>query len=268
MVFRNPEVARLAKGEQVFGLFFFKEKAHRSAIESIRIGGRTPTDVSDWAHVRDHLDWRDRMLTAHRRWQALAVEIGAPQENLTSARALSELLKLLNAVTVDAPAAFGALQESLPRIAYGTDQPASLWSSAQRLALARDLVHSALGAARLSAPKEEIKRVNGLFTDASGRLGTLAREFLRDAVGRGRIESLRVERAWDAVRTSLDDLAQHEPHFKAVLALSKRVEAAGAPDWAKRILQEEAQEHSTWCCAAFVSTAGWLTIERRCSTPV
>lgn len=253
-------VARLAKGEQVFGLLSFKEKAHRSAIESIRIGGLTPTDASDWAHVGDHLDWRERMLTADRRWQALAAEIGAPQANLTSARALSELLNLLNAVTIDAPAAFSALQEALPHIAYGTDQPASLWSSAQRLGSVRDVVHSAVGAARLSAAEAEIKRVNGLFTDASGRLGTLAREFLRDAVGRRRIESTRVERAWDAVRTSLDDLTQHEPKFKAVRALSTRIKAAGAPEWAKRILHEVAQEHhdpvtphdwkGAWDCAA------------------
>src|SRR5262249_25139155 len=157
---------------QVFGLFSFKEKAHRPAIESIRILGRTPTDASDWAHVRDHLNWRDRMLTADRCWQALTAEIGAPQVNLTSPRALSQLLKILCAVTVDAPAAFSILQESLPHIAFGTEQPASLWSSAQRLASARDVIRSAIGAARLSAAKAEIKRINNLFTDASGRLGT------------------------------------------------------------------------------------------------
>jgi very-short-patch-repair endonuclease len=253
-------ITRLAKGEQVFGLFSFKEKGHRSAIESIRIGGRAPKDASDWAHVRDHLDWRDRILTTDRRWRALAVEIGAPQADLTSPRTLSQLLNRLRAVTVDVCTAFGALKESLPRIAYGTDQPASLWSSAQRLASARDVVHSAVGAARLSAAKAEIKRINDLFTDASGPLGTLAREFLRDAVGRRRIESAGVERAWDVVRASLDDLAQHDPQFQVVRELSKRIEAAGAPNWAKRILHEAAHEYDdpvtqhywkeAWDCAA------------------
>src|SRR5262249_27921010 len=76
-----------------------------------------------------------------------------------------------------------------------------------------------------------------------GKLGVLAREFLRDAVGQRQIEGARVERAWDAVRSTLDDLAQHEPQFKILRALSKRLETAGAPHWAKRILHEAAEEH-------------------------
>jgi transcription elongation GreA/GreB family factor/very-short-patch-repair endonuclease len=200
------------------------------------------------------------MLTADRRWRALTAEIGAAEVNLTSPRALSQLLKILCAVTVDAPAAFGILQESLPHIAFGTEQPASLWSSAQRLASARDVIRSAVGAVRLSAAKAEIKRINNLFTDARGRLGTLARDFLRDAVGSRRLESARIERAWDVVRTSLDDLAQHDQQFKTLRTLSKRIESAGAPGWAKRILHEVAQEHhdavmprdwnEAWDCAA------------------
>jgi hypothetical protein len=158
----------------------------------------------------------------------------ASATNLRSPRALSQLLNLLRAVTVDAPAALCALQESLPRIAYGTEQPASLWSSSHRLVSARDVVHSAIGAARLSAAKAEIKRISDLFTDESGKLGVLAREFLRDAVGQRHIESAGVERAWDAVRATLDDLAQHGPQFEILRALSERLETAGASHWAKR----------------------------------
>jgi very-short-patch-repair endonuclease len=235
-------VARLANGEQVFGLFAFKEKAHRATIEAIRVVGRSPADATDWAHVRDHLQWRDRLSGVHRRWEAIAAEIGAPQVTLTSPSALSQLVSLLRAVVIGAPAAIRELEKSLPHIAYGVDHAATLWSNPQRLVSARDVVRSAVAATRLSAAKAEIKRIAERFSDRGGEIGTLARDFLINGVGRRGIDKAKVERAWDTVRATIDDLAQHRPEFETVRRLGQQIEAAGAPRWAKGVLHDPAGE--------------------------
>jgi very-short-patch-repair endonuclease/transcription elongation GreA/GreB family factor len=235
-------VARLANGEQVFGLFAFKEKAHRAAIAAIQVVGRPPANPPDWAHVRDHLQWRDKVFAVHRRWEAIAIELGAPRANLTSPSVLSQLVNLLRAVIIGAPAAIRRLEESLPHIAYGVDDTASLWSTPQRLASARDIVRSAVAAARLSAGKAEIKRIGELFTEAGGKISVLARDFLTNAIGRRGIEWAKVERAWDALRSSIDDLAQLRAEFETVRTMARRIETAGAAQWAQRILHVPAGE--------------------------
>ena len=235
-------VARLANGDQVFGLFSFKEKSLRPAIESLRILGRRPVDASDWAYVRDHLTWCEQMGVMNRRWHALAGEIGAPEGNLSSPRVLSQVVNLLRVVLIDAPAAVRQLEESLPHIAYGTEQGESLWSNPKRLLSARNIIRSAIAATRLSAAKAEIKRLATLFTETSGKIGTLARNFLSDFIGQRGVESDRVERAWDALRNNIDDLAQHRLQSELVRVWGARIKAAGAPKWADRILNEPAEK--------------------------
>jgi len=156
-------VSRLANGEQVFGLFAFKEKSLRPALESVRVVSRSPSGPEDWAHVRDHLRWRQHFQELNRRWHALSFELGAPVAELTFHRVLSQLVALLRAVTYGAPAALRQLEQALPQVAHGTETARSLWSNPSRLISARDSLRSAAAAARLSAAKAEIKRVGGLF---------------------------------------------------------------------------------------------------------
>lgn len=241
-------VARLAGGEQVFGLFAFKDRAHRPTIEAIQIVGRPPKDSSDWRHVHDYLQWRDKFFVVHHRWETIAAESGAPQINLTEIGAfqldpkstirLSNLVALLRGVVTALPEAVRQLDETLPQITHGDDTAQSLWSNPERLALACDVIRNAIAATRLSAAKAEIKRVVDCFSEKGGKIGTLARNFLVNAVGRPDLQAAKVESAWDKLRTSIDDISQFRAEFVTVRVMAEQVEAAGAPEWAKRIVSE------------------------------
>ena len=241
-------VGRLAEGEQVFGLFAFKDRAHRPAIEAIQIVGRSPKDSSEWRLVRDYIQWRDKFFVVHRSWETIATECGAPQINLTEIGALqldprstirlSSLVALLRGVVIALPEAFRQLDETLPRITDGDDTARSLWSNPERLALVRDVVRNAVAATRLAASKTEIKRVADCFSEKGGKIGTLARNFLINIVGRPGLETAKVESAWEKLRAGIDDLAQHRNEFLTVHDMSEQIEAAGAPQWAKRVLRE------------------------------
>ena len=197
-------VARLAEGEQVFRFFAFKEKAHRTIVESIQVVGRLPVKASDWAHVRNHLLWREKLFLIHQRWEALALEsasrinlseIGGLQLDPRSTIALASLVKILRAVVIGLPEAVRQLDSCLPNIALGAPTASSLWSQPERLALARDIVRSAITAARLSAAKQEIKRIADQFSDRGGNIASLARTLLISTVGKRNIEASRIEKA-------------------------------------------------------------------------
>ena len=247
-------VARLAEGEQVFGIFAFKEKPYRAVVESIQIVGRAPENALEWAHVRDHLSWRDKVFVIHRQWETFAVQSGAPQIDLReigalqleprSTIALSSLVNILRRVVISVPTAIRQLDSCLPKIAPAAPSASSLWSQPERLAFAHDIVRSAIAAGRLSAAKNESKLLAERFLERGGKIAQLARDVLTKVVGRRDIEPDKIESAWDRIRSSIDDLAQRRHEFHTVREASERIRANGAPEWAARILNEQANENS------------------------
>ena len=247
-------VRRLAEGEQVFGIFSFKEKPYRAVVESIQIVGRAPENALEWAHVRDHLSWRDKVFVIHRQWETFAVQSGAPQIDLReigalqleprSTIALSSLVNILRRVVISVPTAIRQLDSCLPKIAPAAPSASSLWSQPERLAFARDVVQSAIAAGRLSASKNELKLLAERFLERGGKIAQFARDVLTKVVGRREFQPDKIESAWDRIRSSIDDLAQRRHEFDIVREASERIRANGAPEWAARILNEQANESS------------------------
>ncbi len=238
-------VARLAEGQQAFGLFAFRDRAQRPAIEAIQVVGRSPKDRAEWSLVHDYIQWRDKYFVVHRTWETIATECGAPQINLTEIGALqldpkstirlSSLVALLRGVVTALPEAVRQLDKTLPQITDGDDTARSLWSNPERLILVRDVLRNSVAATRLAAAKTEVKRVVDCFSGNGGKIGMLAHNFLLNVVGRPGLEAAKVESAWDKLRASIDDLAQLKTEFETVRAISSRIEAAGASQWAGRV---------------------------------
>jgi very-short-patch-repair endonuclease len=107
-----------------------------------------------------------------------------------------------------------------------------------------DCLRSAAASTRLSASRAEVSRAASLFTERSGKLASVARNFLIERVGSKGITSEQIAAAWDKLIALLDDVAQHRPHFDALRDVTGRIEAAGAPKWANRLRREQAEKES------------------------
>jgi very-short-patch-repair endonuclease len=232
-------ISRLAEGEDVFGFFAFKERSLRRAIESLRVLGMAPGTPAEWAHVRDHLGWRERLWALEQRWAVLATEIGAPLD-ASSTRALQDLLDILQPVLLYAPRAVAALEEAFRETVVGTQDPRSLWFDGDRLLRVEEALRNAAAATRLAAAETEIARLISLLPAESGKLGKLARDFLRQAVGRAGVDAERAASLWDDIREGIADLAKHRDDFEAVATTSDLIAAAGAPTWAQWLSTEPA----------------------------
>jgi very-short-patch-repair endonuclease/transcription elongation GreA/GreB family factor len=233
-------VAKLAEGQRVFGLFAFKEKSLRSAIESVRMLARAPQDAAEWAHVRQYMHWRPRVAELQSRWVALAGEFGLKADNTLSLSELADLATALRALLVSVPQTIQAMDQCLRHVLVSHLGP--LWPNSTRMTQVRDTLRNAAAATRLSAARKEVVRVTGLFSDAAGKLGPIARDFLTEAVGRPNLAPERIETMWSGVVANIDDLARHRSQFEDVRALTDLVSKAGAPHWANRLRVEPAMD--------------------------
>jgi very-short-patch-repair endonuclease/transcription elongation GreA/GreB family factor len=229
-------ISRRAAGEKIFGVFAFKQKALKPAMDAIRVLSHPPADAAEWAHVRDYVAWRKRFLDAQLRWQGLAPELGAASVGLGTLRQLSELSAALNDVMIGAPRIYGDVRGALRKIAVG--ETFDLWPDDHRLRAMRTSLRNAASAVRLAAAREEATRLAGLFRPDCGKVGALARSFLTGAVGRADLSEARIEETWTRLLEAVEDLARHRGNFQALRAGADDVAAAGAPEWAHRMRSE------------------------------
>lgn len=231
-------IARCAAGEKVFGIFAFKEKALRPAVEAIRILSRAPSSPDEWSHVRGYVAWRKRFADARLRWTGLAPEFGADDLALGNPRQLSELRDALESALIRAPVIHDDLQALLRDVAIGETD--GLWPDETRLRTVCLALRNAIAAVRLAAAHQEVARLSELFGEAAGRLGKLAVSFLAEIVGQSDLPEARVEETWTKLLQAIDDLARHRTHFETLREGADDIEAAGAPTWAAKVRSEAA----------------------------
>jgi very-short-patch-repair endonuclease len=232
----TPLIGRLANGEDVFGFFAFREKALRPVVQAIKVQGRTPAAREDWDHIRQYLIWREQVTSLSVRWRALAEEIGAPSAG--SAREIEQLVGLLGAILVEGAGAMRALEEVFGQVVPGASSPRDLWRDPAQMEHAEEALRNAAASAQLAAARVEVSRLEGLFSDASGKIGKLARDLLGEAIGRSDIETENVARLWGVLRRQINDLNQHKNHLTLVRTVTGRIREAGAPLWSRRLAAE------------------------------
>jgi very-short-patch-repair endonuclease/transcription elongation GreA/GreB family factor len=228
-------VGKLAEGKGAFGMFAFAERRLKPMADEVRVLGRKPQKAEEWGHVRAYLLWRDRLSEFCTRWSAIATELGLAAEQPLTLREHSALTAALRATLVMAPQARRHLDECLRKTL--TRPPDALWPNAARMSQLRDCLRNAAASTRLAASRAEVARIAGLFTEKTGRVGALAKNFLSDGVGRTGIAPDRIEKAWNTVLASLDDVAQHREQLAFVRDMTARLKREGAPQWAMKLRQ-------------------------------
>jgi len=229
-------ITRAAAGDKIFGMFAFKERALRPAIEAIRILSRAPSTPEEWSHVRDYVAWRRRFADLRLQWSGLAPELAARGVAIGAPRQLSELSDALEGALVFAPRVHDGLQAELRDVAIG--ETAGLWPDEARLRAVRTTLRNAVAAVRLAAARQEVARLSELFGESGAKFGRLAKSFLDEVVGRGDLPEARVEETWTKLLQAIDDLARHRSNLETLRDGADDIEAAGAPAWAAKLRTE------------------------------
>src|SRR5262249_18359346 len=95
-------------------------------------------------------------------------------------------------------------------------------------------IRSAVGAVRLAAAREQIRRTSARFPNGADRTSVTVRQFLEVVVGKSTVDTQKVWSLWETALQRLRYIKGRTADFDAIDAITREISAAGAPQWAKR----------------------------------
>jgi very-short-patch-repair endonuclease len=252
---RDQILQSLADGRNPFGILAFKLKAHQEVIAQIRLSGLFPDGTEDWRHVRDYVEFREKVVRLSSRWVTLRDEMSIPEDvhfGDQRVAALDTIADRLHAALVALPSAFAQITERLASALGSRDEATAILRHHTATAAFGDELSRYVASLRLSTVRELIRQTSDAFSASDSVLSTSAAQVLREVVGSPRTNAQQLERIWGALRTKLGQLRGLETSFREVAETSATLAGAGAPAWSERIASVPASDdgdaviHADW----------------------
>jgi transcription elongation GreA/GreB family factor/very-short-patch-repair endonuclease len=99
-------------------------------------------------------------------------------------------------------------------------------------------IRAAASAIRLAAARLDIARTAQFFQSGTDRTSTVVRQLVGDVIGRPNVSGEKVRALWVGVLQRLEVLKSCSRDFETIAAITRLIEEAGAPVWAKRLRTE------------------------------
>ena len=246
-------VARAARGERPWPRWSLGHGVAREIVAAIRVGGLVP-DPEGWRAVEAQLDLGRRRQASAAAWRDYVQVAGVAAADAGSPAALSRLL-----VQVD------FLRDGLADLAArgrGVPAPEAL---AVDGGLARALADQidAAAASTWIAPVKEALAAAAMRFESRDRTSTVARQFLRDLVGRDDIPAEKIATLWGGLLDRVLAVEALAESFADLRSGTAAVAAAGAPLWAAKLLTEPGTGGSTLLPSGWRDAWDLAAAERR-----
>ncbi|UYY59296.1 AAA domain-containing protein [Sphingomonas sp. S2-65] len=231
-------ISKLAQGDDL-GLFqsLFARQL-KTQIAAIRLSGRAPADVAEWADVDRYLaalDQADRLAAA---WNHVSVQAEldpATGNGLGIAEAMRRQLQHL-ATLRDLAHRERALQASVARLLPGWQRGiAGDPAAGDRLA---ELLDRHLRRGRLATAEIELRRLTTQIAGIQGEVGEELRAAVATMLGQPNTDETLLDQRWAAAIAEGAMLRSLAPHFAEIRHLASLIEESGAPQWAQRLRSE------------------------------
>jgi very-short-patch-repair endonuclease len=248
-------INRAAAGERLWPLFSTGKAAAKTLVASIRLDGTSVRegDVNAWRHVAAVVAHAARRHEITARWDSFVTEVGAPP-SANSNPAIDVARQVIQA----ADHVF-AQREFLATIIGGAPSVDTLGDDPDRCHFLANQIGAAATAMRLSAAREQIRKVIDRFLRGSDRTSTLIRQFLEQFVGNPEVAGERIDSTWRSALQRLAAIKSRGSAYATIITVTDLLGKAGAPVWAKRARTEPCVDvdpvlrsdwHSAWDHAA------------------
>ena len=229
-------VARAARGERLWPRLSLGRSVAKEVVAAVRVGGLVP-DPEGWRAVEAQLALDRRKQVSMAAWRDYVQAAGvAASDDAGTPAPLSRLLAQVDFV-----------RDGLAELANRSRGVPSLEALAVDGELARafsDQIDAAAAAARAASVKGELAATAIRF-EGRDRTSTIARQFLRDLVGRDDIPAGRVEAIWGGLLDRLLAVDTLAGSFAELRRVTAAIAAAGAPLWAAKLLSEPETDGAT-----------------------
>lgn len=227
-------INRAAASERLWPLFSTGRAAAKTLVANIRLDGASvrESDVNGWRHVAAVVAYAARRHEIAARWDSFATEVGAPP-SANSKHAIDVAREVIQ--TADQVI---AQREFLATITGGTLSVDTLSDDPDRCHSLANQIGAAATAMRLSAAREQIRKVIDRFLRGSDRTSALIKQFLEQFVGNPEVASERIESTWRSVLQRLAAIRSRASAYATIITVTDLIAKAGAPAWAKRARTE------------------------------
>jgi hypothetical protein len=236
-------IRRLASGQKPFPLVSFGKAIANAKrlLAGITVSGERLSAREQARTVLRYLSWRRRVIRCVARWNALWPEYDLPKLDDRGEAAGRELIQILEAIrtrqrlaAVHAPA---LRQESAALFPNARWVEAALHDAIEAKAALHD-VEMNIARQRLTARAAVVHRIREQFINGSSPLHMEFLKFLDSALGDPGRSIADISNRWQELSAELERVRSLQPQFQALAEVTAKIEASGAPNWARRLREE------------------------------
>jgi very-short-patch-repair endonuclease len=227
-------ISRAAAGQRLWPVMSLGRGSSKTLVDGIRLDGSRvkDDDILGWRHIGvciANITRRNETIT---RWNAFAVETGAPKNS--NPKATIELAREVFRAIDNLRSHAGVLDA----IVSGAPGPESLIDRPDLALSLAEQIRAAAGAIRLAVARQEIARTAHLFQGGTDRTSSVIRQLFEEILGIPNVGSEKVRALWAGLLQRLEVLKSRGRDFETIAAMTALIEAAGAPSWAMRLRTE------------------------------
>ncbi len=233
-------VDNLAQGKKPFGLAgLFGKSEQKRQLESVVVVGAKPASETDWAHVRQFIQFQQHSKSLLVRWNTLADELSLPRfeprpDRLTAAGAAIELYQRVATSLAQQEEVTRAVQALLPTWPHATQ---GSYTPAQLLELEAILQHH-LTRHRLAQTWVVKESFMTVLAGCGGGITERVEAFLTQHLGNPEVPAGELQAEWSALMAELRRVHTQAGALRTIADITERIEASGAEQWAQRLREE------------------------------
>ena len=237
----------LAAGKNPFGVLSFAAKSHQPVFDEVRVAGRHPENAEDWKHVRVFVEYCDAVTSLSARWEALKVELEAP-DNLSFSPDSSSLLEglsdMLHACLVGIPSGLADVSTQLSEAFGNRNEASEILRQPASLGVFADALSRHVASVRMAKVETNVAESKTQFEGSTCDLAGFGRQILTELVGKPNADVDRLMRVWQGLLDKLGQVRDYAPHYAHITLTCQVIAKAGAPEWSKRLATEVAADDS------------------------
>ncbi len=247
-------IARAARGERLWPRLALGHGVAKDRVAAVRVGGRVP-DQDGWRATEALLALGRRRHASIVAWRTYAADAGLPPDQ--DAGGPAPLSRLLAQADV--------LRHGLADLATRSRGVPALDVLAVDGGLARalsDQIDAAVSSARIAAVKDVLAG-SALRFEGQDRTSAVARQLLRDLVGREDVPAEKIAALWGGLLDRVLALEALADSFAELRSAAAVIAAAGAPLWAAKLMSEPETDGATRVPADWRDAWDLAAAERR-----
>ena len=242
----SEAITRLVAGKSAFALPFGRGDA-RKLIAGSTVLGAAPTTADDWRIVERVLVWRREVRQSLAGWNAMAGEFGLEptpgglDAGFKQVSSCQIYLDDARSLTFD----FDAKLHGRFVEVFGKQVADAMWDGGETFvdsAFASLQAHVDKG--RLAYAMKRVAELAHKLNDHSGPIVEQIRAFLVQSLGSEVADEVNLQGHWLSLQMELSRLTDLRREFDEIANVADKIEAAGAPGWAKRLRTQPASDEA------------------------